>query len=469
MARVAVFGIGQLSRSPYVSAKQIINMFCEKRPAGEKSTLVAYRTPGLVLFSDFGGTSPARGARYVETINKAYVVVSNVLYEVDTLGAFTNRGTLLTSSGRVSMSDNGVQVMIVDGTYGYIYNTNTLVFAQITDVDFPANPTTVTYLSRRFDVTFLNSSRHYWSDIDDGLSWDTLNFANAEASPDPIAATWANSGQLILLGTSTTEFWGDSGTLDQAFIAIKGTANEWGLAATNSVAKYDNSIAMLIRNRMGQVMVAQMAGYLPKKISNPDIDEIINAYSTVNDATAYSYMLGGHPMYVISFPTVGATWLYDGSTSIWSQLQSYGFTRHRGEFSFSFGLKTIVADSASGKLYQLTDTVYTDNGDQIESILVSETVASPDLDRLPLDKFRVDMQVGMGSTAVPFPQVGLSVSRDNGHTYGAEQLRDIGPIGNYANTADWNRLGEARNFVFKLRVTDAFPFTLISAMANPDD
>lgn len=468
MARIPVFGLGQVSRSPFVSAKSCQNMYFEQRPRGEKSSMVAYRTPGKILFCDFGA-DPPRGARVVETISKAYVVVSNTLYEVSSLGVATNRGTLLTSAGRVSMSDNGVQVMIVDGTYGYIYNTGTLAFAQIVDVDFPATPTTVTYLSRRFDVTFLNSSRHYWSAIDDGLSWDALNFANAESAPDPIVATWATSSQLALLGSSTMEFWGDSGTLDQAFTLVRGTANEWGLAATNSVAKYDNSLAMLVKNRMGQVMVAQLNGYLPKKISTPDIDEIINAYSTVSDASAYSYMLGGHPMYVINFPTAGASWLYDGSTSIWSPLISNALTRDRAEFGFSFGTKTIVADYALGRLYQLTDTVTTENGDQIQSTITSETVADPDLDRFTLEKFRVDIEVGLGSVGVPEPQIGLSLSRDNGKTYGAEMMRGIGPIGNYENTVDWHVGSTQRNIVAKLRVTDPFAFTLVSASINPED
>jgi hypothetical protein len=35
------------------------------------------------------------------------------------------------------MAHNGTQVMIVDGSNGYIYNTSTTVFAQIVDADFP--------------------------------------------------------------------------------------------------------------------------------------------------------------------------------------------------------------------------------------------------------------------------------------------------------------------------------------------
>lgn len=467
--RIPVFGIGQLSKSPYVTAKRMVNMYAEARPRGEKSAMVAYRTPGLELFSDFLGTSAPRGGYENLTTNTSFVVVSNALFEVTGTGTYTNIGTLNTYSGRVSMIDNGVQVMIVDGTYGYIYNTSTGVFAQITDADFPATPTTVAYLSRRFVVNKANSSRFYWSDIDNGLLWDALNFSNAEASPDPIVAVWASNGQLLLLGSATTQYFGDSGTLDAAFTEVKGTATEWGLAARWSVAKYDNSIAMLVKNRMGQVMVAKLNGYLPQRISTPDVDTIINSYAVVSDASAYSYMLGGHPMYVINFPTEQASWLYDGNTGIWTELISSGETRHRSEFGWSFLTKTIVADYNDGKLYSLTPDALTDDGDQIESFVVSETVQSPDMDRFTIDKLRVDVEVGQGNTDVEYPQIGLTVSRDNGNTWGAEMMRNIGPVGQYNVIAEWLRLGTCRNAVFKLRVTDPVNFTLVNAMINPDD
>ena len=139
-------------------------MYAETRPDGEKSTLVVYGTPGLNLFSDFGATPP-RGGMEFPSQSLSFVVQRGILWEVNNAGIATNRGMLNTASGRVSMSDNGVQIMIVDGTYGYIYNTTTLVFAQIVDVDFPANPVTVTYLGQRFIVNFNGSGRFYCSDI----------------------------------------------------------------------------------------------------------------------------------------------------------------------------------------------------------------------------------------------------------------------------------------------------------------
>ena len=341
---IPLFGIGQASKSPYVTAKMLQNIYCEVRPAGEKSALVAYGTPGLSApLVDFGAT-PCRGGRALDALSLAFVVHRGVLWEINNAGVAVNRGTLLTTTGRVSMSDNGVQVMIVDGTYGYIYNTSTNAFTQITDGDFPANPLTVTYLGRRFVVNFNGSGRFYCSDIDNGLAWDALNFASAEVNPDPIAAIWTSNAQLALFGTKTTEFWGLSGAVDFPYSLIAGTATEWGLVSPWSLAKYDNTCIGLFRNELGQSMVGKLEGYAPRKISTPDLDAIINSYATVGDATAYSYMLGGHQMYVISFPSAGATWLYDGSTGFWSKLKSYGLSRHRGEFAFPFLNSILVSD-----------------------------------------------------------------------------------------------------------------------------
>lgn len=468
-APISLFGIGQASKSPFVTAKQLTNIYCEVRPQGEKSSLVAYGTPGLSApLVDFGAT-PIRGGLEFPSMSVCFVVHRGVFYEVNNAGVSTNRGTLLTTTGRVSMSDNGVQVMIVDGSFGYIYNTVTNVFAQITDVDFPANPVTVTYLGRRFVVNFIGSGRFYCSDIDNGLAWQALNFASAETNPDPIFAVWASNGQLALFGSQTTEYWGLSGAVDFPYSLISGTSSEWGIAAIWSLAKYDNTVAGLFKNRMGQVIVAKVNGYVPEKISTPDLDAIINGYANTADASAYSYLLGGHSMYVISFPSAGYTWMFDGSTGFWSSLKSYGLTRYRGEFAFPFLSAIVVADYDVGRLYRISPTSYTDNGDTIEREVISETIRAQDGQFIDMNCMRLDCEVGQGlvSGQGSNPQIALSISRDNGKTYGPDVWKDLGPMGEYSTRVEWRRLGSPRVATFKLRMTDPVPITLVSAALNP--
>jgi hypothetical protein len=470
MPRISIFGLGKAAKSPFVTAKELINIYCEQRPQGEGSMLVGYGTPGLDPFCNIESLFPSRGGIEFAKDAVGYVVNGSTLYQVS-FAQKTVIGTLSTSSGRVSMAHNGVQVMIVDGRFGYIYNTSTLTFAQISDADFPSNPATCCFAGRRFVVGFVNSSRFYWSDIDDGLTWDALNFANAESNPDSIVSVYASNGQVILFGSDTTEFWGNSGIADPAFIALQGNASEWGLAARWSLAKYDNSLMCLMKNRMGQVMVAQLNGYLPKKVSTIDMDAIINAYSVVSDASGYSYMLGGHPMYVINFPTASYSWLFDGSTGIWTRLKSFGSTRHRAEFSFNVAGKIIVSNHENGELYELTDTTFTDNKAVIEREIVGETLIRQDGEFLTVDKLRIDMETGVGLTAGQGvnPQISLSVSRDNGKTYGPEMWKTMGAIGEYSTRVEWRRLGASRSFTPRIRMTDPVKAVFVGASINPVD
>lgn len=550
MARISVFGLGQRSKSPYVTSKQLINIYAEERPQGEKSTMVGYGRFGRDLFHSFGATPP-RGGWWIESGSLAYVVHRSVLYSLNNAGAVVALGNLATTTGRVSITDNGKQLMVVDGTAGYIYSTvpitatpqtissitisgdstvitvttatphglvtgnivalagqvptayignytvsvtspttftaltdqtivapastvgtyTILAFAKITSPSFPAFPQTCCYLAGVFLVQSFNTNTFFASAPFDGLNGYALNFATAENAPDPMVAIWPSNGQAFLLCAAHSEFWGVSGGADFLFSEVNGTGSEWGVAATWSVARYGNTIACLMRNRTNQVMVATITGYLPQKMSTPDMDKIINGYSDVTDASAYSFMLGGHPMYVISFPSAGATWMYDSSTKIWSQLKSFGISRDLGEFAFAFLGNTIVSDFSTGNLYKLNPDGVTDNGDPIEITLVSETVADPDLNRLTVNRFRVDVEVGQGATSGQGanPQLGLRVSRDNGNTWGAQMMRTMGKIGEFRRTVDWDCLGTARNFVFEISMTDPVPFCIVSASVNPTD
>ena len=176
-------------------------------------------------------------------------------------------------------------------------------------------------------------------------------------------------------------------------------------------------------------------------------------------------------MYVINFPSAGASWLYDGSTSYWSSLVSTGQTRHIGEFSIDFSSIPRIADFSNGNLYNLSPTGLTENGTNLNRIIVSETVASPDGNRITVNKLRLDIEVGNGLAVGQGsnPVIGLEISRDNGKTYGAQMWQRMGAVGDFKRRVEWTRLGTAYNFVFRLTVSDPVNFVLVSASINPDD
>ena len=146
MKPIPLFGLGLTGKSVSVTAQKRLNMYAEVLTDGEKNGLAFYPTPGKILFSNLGA-APVRGMWPAK--GYLWVVQGGTLFRLDNAGNQTIIGYLATGAGRVSMIDNGIQLIIVDGPNGYIYNFNTMVFGQITDPDFPGG-NTVTFMNGVF-------------------------------------------------------------------------------------------------------------------------------------------------------------------------------------------------------------------------------------------------------------------------------------------------------------------------------
>lgn len=472
--RPPLFGIGMQGKNPVVTAKKLTNVYCEFRQSGEKSQVVAFGSPGLLLF---GAPSifPTRGKPLLFDSNDLlYLVQGSTFWQVNNAGVAVARGTLGTATGFVSMAHNGFAICIVDGTNIYFYNPTTLTFSTSVSAGQPTSPQTVVFLDGRF---FVNKGQTGQFNFDilynPGPNWGggALDFAVAESNPDNLIAVTADHGQLILLGSKTTEFWNKNDSVTNPYLRIDGTSIEWGLAAKASVVKFDNSIAFLAKNIMGQVTVVRLNGYQPQRIANSDLETIINQYAVVEDATSFSYLLNGHPMLQMNFPSAGYSWLFDGSTGIWSSMKSFNINRHFGEFAADYLKKTIVTDYTNGNLYQLRPDVYTDNGAMIEREIIGEHWDSPDLVRETIHLIRMDMETGVGlvSGQGSDPQMMLAVSKDRGRTWSSERWRPFGKIGQYRTTVEWWRWGMSRNWTFRWRETDPVAICILGVVVNPQD
>lgn len=463
--KMPLFGIGMQSKTPVITAKLLTNVYAEYRPQGEKTSVVGIGFPGYDLFTDFGAT-PVRGMEAVEQNDLLYTVHRGVFWELNNAGAQINRGMIGTTSGSVGMSHNQTQVMVVDGVTGYIYDITTPAtpIAAITAPGFPANPTSVTFLNGFF-IVGLDNGRFYTSSINDGTAWDALDFATAESSPDRLIRVFADHGELILMGDISCEFWGASLSADFPFAKIQGADQEWGLAARQSVVKYDDSIAFLCKNRMGEVIVGKLQGHALTKISTPDLDKIVNSYAVTSDAVGFSYLLGGHPMYQLNFPAAGESWSYDGLTGIWSKRKSEDTSRQRCEFGTQYLSRTVMADYDNGRLYKLNPNSITENGATIEAQIVGEHWDS-ELTQSTIDRLRLDFEVGTGPATEPAAQAMLSISRDGGQTWGSEMWKSMGLRGHYAEYVEWRRLGTSRRWTMKVRITDLVSRVLMGAYVN---
>lgn len=455
MAAVPLLGVGQVGKSSFVTRQSHLNLYAEIVKDAEKTQIAFYGTPGTTLFSEANGDTPVRG--WIAVGSFFYYVHRGTFYKMDNSGTRTSLGTLNTTSGRVDLAYDGAVILVVDGTNGYTYTVATTTFIQIASGTFPNGVTTCAWLDAEFIVGGLAGSDSFQISAD-GTTWNALDFASAESAPDGLVRVFVDHGQILLFGERTLEPWGDIGGQDFPFQAIKGSIAQFGLAARWSLTQYNDTVAFLAKNAMGQVQVAILEGTIPRVISSQELDSIINdksVYTTVSDATAYSYLLGGHPMLQLNFPTAGKSWLYDASTGMWGPLE-YGLSgaRHRGEMHLDFINRPLIADYSNGNIYELKADTYTDNGTAIAREIVGKHLFHGD-ERFTVDELFVDMQVGVGLATGQGsdPQVMLSVSKNNGVTFGAELWKTLGAVGKYPRVV-WRRMGLARDFVFKLRVTD---------------
>ena len=294
-----------------------------------------------------------------------------------------------------------------------------------------------------------------------------LSFSSKDGSPDDLVSLIVDHREVYLLGESSSEVWVDVGSFPFPFQRIPGTSTQHGIAAKFSVARLGNSFAYISRNNRGQAQIMMMNGYVPTRISTHAFEKtLLNQY--IDDAISWTYQQEGHECYVISFPTLDLTWVYDISTTMWHKWLSIDTTntyhRHRGNCSAVFKGKVYVGDFDNGIIYLLDPSNYTDNGQEIRRLRRAPHIVT-DLQREYLEELQIQFQPGVGNQSDPgqIPQAMLRWSNDGGSTWSNEHWTSIGAVGLYKNRAIWRRLGWARDRVFEVVVTDPVNAVIISS------
>ena len=356
-----ILGSAYVARSVNAADNRMVNMYPELVPEGGKQPAFLQRAPGLVLRATIG-TGPIRGLW--EHGAYLYVVSGSVFYQVDSAFVATAKGTV-SGSGPVSMADNGTQIMIAASPLGYIYNTSTDVFQQITDPDFPG-ASVVDFLDGYFVFIEPNSQRVWVTGLLDGTSIDPLDFASAEGDPDNIVSMIVDHREVWLFGNNSTEVWYNAGLSDFPLVRIQGAYNELGCAARYSVAKMNNQIYWLGRDFRGQGIVYVANGYQGQRISTHSVEWQIQQYGTMSDAIGFTYQQDGHSFYVLTFPSAGKTWVYDASTGAWHERAGWndGWTQYRAATQVFYINENLVGDYENGKIYALSMDTYDYDGEE---------------------------------------------------------------------------------------------------------
>jgi len=363
--RLAGFiGGSHTNQSVSADAQRCVNLYPEMNEVGtgkEGDVGCLIGTPGLKLYGTVGSTGSVRGA-FTASNNVLYVVILDTFYRVNSNNTLDTLGTLQTTSGIVSMADNGLQIFVVDGSNGYIFTIGLGLFQDVTDPDF-VGADKVTFQDGFFILNKPGTAQFYITSLYDGFNIDSLDFATAEGAPDKLISLLSDHRELWLFGEASIEVYFNSGNPDFPFERIEGAYIEQGCLATHSVAKLSGNVFWLGSDRSGGAVIFSASGYVPTRISTHAVELSLQALSDLTGAVAFTYQQEGHEFYVLNVPGLNTTWVYDTTTQFWHErafLNNGVLERHRaGVHSYAYG-KHIVGDYAEPILYEWRLDTYED-------------------------------------------------------------------------------------------------------------
>jgi len=452
------------ARSPAINSQRTVNLYLEVDQQNGKAPLSMYGMPGLTALANLP-TQPVRALYVAQGRNCA--VAGNTLFELSADWTPTARGTIGTSTGPVQIVDNGIQLGIFDYQFGWVYDLGTAVFSQITAEGFPNGTGAAGYIDGFIVAVFPGSEKFGVSTIKDIRGWDALDFASAEGLPDNLVGCIVVQRIVYLLGTDSMESWSNTGGADFPLSRIEGSFVETGCAAPATIVKIDNGFCFLGNDKRGTVAVYKVSG--PSSlapISNAAIATEFSNY-TLRDAQAFGFNFAGHTFYVITFPTDKRTWVYDFNSQAWTEwlyFKDGAFQRHRANCFAVMNGKLIVGDWENGKMYELDEDAYTDDGQAIRALRAT-TITSLDERYFTTSCLQVVMEQGVGTQTGQGadPKIMLRVSDDGGLTWKNERTAPIGKVGKYANRSLFWRLGIARNRMYEVSITDPVKRVFVGA------
>ena len=423
--------------------------------------------PGL---RDVITLGPGASKGYIEVNGKLYAAVGQSFGEVSAdLATFTALGSF-SGTARVTLVSNGLQVLVIDGLSGFVWDIDLMTWTQITDPGFVYGATQADFQDGYGVVALPDSQQFGISGLYNFLVWDAIDFASAEGLPDNVATVVSNNRYLHVLGTNTLELWvntGGSSLNPFPFERVGGTFFQVGCAAPYSATIADDSVFWLGTNEQGGLGVYRMNGQTPTRVSLVAQEREWVTYETVSDAFGIGIDIGRHPIYMLVFPTADKTWCFDAHSGEWLEWLEWvdvDFKRTRINcFASAFG-KLLVGDYRDGRMYEMTFDHFQNGTDVLRSLRMTPYIWGEGK-RLFHSRLEVFVQPGIGQNGTAYgsdPEMMMQFS-DDGHRWSTEWSEPMGKLGEFDKRVIFNRLGSSRNRMYQIAIDAPVQRTILGA------
>ena len=459
-----------VSDSLPLAAQECVNWYPNIVQGEGLSKETLFGTPGSTQLTPPHGTREVnRGARVLAKV--PYFVNGNVLYRVErtttgNLDTFTDVALgNIEGEGRVSMADNGRQLMIlVPGGKGYIFTANPDVLNEIVDLDFRANgnPQHTVFVDGYFAIT-TDTKKFIVSSLNDGMSYNALDFGTAEADPDDIVAPMVLNNQLFVGGTETLEAFQNIGG-DEFPFQRTGLFIQKGITAPFTAVNASTTFMFIGAGHNESPAIWELVGNSVQKVSTTAIDSILQNVSDEDMSQAFAWSYAQKGAYFVGFALPDTTMVYDLITQRWherkSQVEGHVVRSRINSVVAAYG-RVLVGDSQDGRVGALSPEILT----EYDRSIIRRAATQPFLNNMEaflVPGLELTMEAGVGNDEVPDPQVWLDRSLD-GKTWSDPRARPIGRVGEYGRRTIWRRNGRAPRFeIFRFTLSDAVKPVIIA-------
>lgn len=442
------------SRNLTENGGRVINAYAEQAPEGSRSRYLYRRAPGLRSVFVAGESAP-RGALVVGSV--LYVINGDKAYSVTKAGgsySVTELSGTVEGGGPVFMAHNmrspTSQVLIVhSGGMAQISGSSVTNFS---DPNLPA-VNSITFMDGYFFASSADG-RVFASALNDAAFGEN-DYATAEAATDGLVRVVGFGRDLLMMGTATTEFWGNAGN-PSGFPFSRGPVLSIGLLGPYAIAGFEPGFPAPLVWAGSDCAIYRLEGYAPSRISTPHIERMVQRVDPLT-LSASVYVAAGRATWLLA--SNEWTLAYDLVTGQWHERRSYGQPGWRARLGiWAFG-EWLTFDRQSGQAFRIDHNYRREGNDPLVfELWSSQAHRFPGRVEVTRASFDFVTGVGVDQGAAPIettPRVSISWSDDGGQTFGNALLRDLGTQGEQRRI-DINRTGlTGRNGrQWKLQVSD---------------
>lgn len=440
--KLPVIGTSYAHGRTAVTARVAENIWFERRGEGEKAPVIATHLPGTAQTIALPGIL---GAWRNPAVNYEYVHTASTLYRVNTATGTIDATMALpwTAIVPMEMCGTATRIVFLMGALPY-YVAPTLIGAP-TLITLPDGQQAVScaWLGGYFWI-YCASGRVYWSV--DGATWDALDFANSETLSDSGFRVRTIGDKLVLIGERTIEFWGSTGVSAIPYRLIPGSTIQFDAYRNGlrQVANVGDRLFIWGSANGGRNGLYELRGNAMQHITTSDLE--FATADTFLSISAFEWF--GRP-FVSLYRQGGVSWLIDVDMGVASRI--VGTTAYAGHVTFLASQSQVnVANSAGVR--RMDPTLV----DADIRRITTDNLVSPDLDRITVDKVRLDVQA---------ETVTVTASRDGGATWGTARSKAASAARGVRAAVQFDRFGTAAQFTFSVAATG--PFILSNIIVNP--